>query len=1005
MFPLSLYFSDQHVKWSAAQLWNNIPAYYCADEETVASQLAGLAADTKQQTLRSLAAVTEQEEDPFGTVPLNSALRLTPEEQIALISLAETLLYLPDENSINAFIAEKLTPALWQSFFELNNTTIQHTATWEQAVRLKQIPAETEARSVFSQLAEQSDYPLIRRTVTETVTALRERFIFSPDIQQGLRKISHYPGNQRYAINILGESAVTDEAARHYLKQCLEAIKAITAEDFTDRPTPSLSIKLSALHPRLEPLKCSTVIEEVTQRMLHLLILARSENIAVTIEAEESGRQELILLIFENLLRSDLCRGWGGLGVTVQAYSKRALPVLGWLNFLASELQTPIPVRLVNGGYLNSEIRYAQQQRLPDYPVYTRKETTDLSYQLCVRYLLDRHRPLLRPQFACHNDTIINQILNTAEQSTKTFELQRQHYMDEKRFTEPLRHNDKAVQRVYLTIGTQAQLPPHLLRQRLNSEPGFTIAPPKPDYLAACPGADVSANDKPSEIILDSQPQRQRLLEKIASFSNKQWLAAPLINGEPVISCPAETTVSPFNLSLPTGELFRSTADDVREAYTVTRAGFAGWNRMAVSRRAMIIDRFADLLEQHREELIALCIRESGKTLRDAISEVREAVELCRLYAAQATSRLTPQPLAAVAGEERTLRYDGRGIFVCISPWNFPLAIWAGQVVAALLAGNTVIAKPASGSPLIAYRATQLLLDAGVTKDAIALLPGSSDSINEQLIKDFRLSGIAFTGSNNSAGIIARLLAQRELAPVAPLITATSGLNIMITDNSALPELIVRDVIESAYNSAGQRCSALRVLYLQEETAEQLETMLTDAIRTLTIGDPGEPGTDLGPVIDNHALQALHGHIEHCRIHGRLIFEGELSARHDAGYFVAPTMIRLHSIDELSEEHFGPVLHIIRYQKDNLERVIEEINRTVYGLSLSIHSQDNQTIQRICNQLRPGNIDIKGSQSSPHSPRFASMGLSGTGPKAGSPNYLIGFTQETTCSGSPGYLT
>ncbi|SEQ07253.1 L-proline dehydrogenase [Amphritea atlantica] len=992
MFPLTLYFTDQQVKWNAAQLWNNIPAYYCADEATMESQLTELTAQLQLPPLRALVTDDIQQGALCCPIELKDADKLTGDEQIALTSLAERLLYLPDQNSITRFIEEKLTPANGQPFFERNSTAIQQTHTWKQAIRQQRITVSIQAHNIFSQLAERFDYPFIRTTLSDTVTRLRQRIIFSDSIPQ----ISEIPENYAYSLHLLTEGVVTAEAARIALNRYLDAIKAISAQKPHCRATPSLSVKLSALTPRFALLKAPAVIEEVTQRLLHLLILARTENITITLEAEESCHVDLTLKVFENLLRSDLCCGWGGLGVTVQAYSKRALPILGWLNFLAQELQTDIPVRLVKGGYLDTEITRARQQGLADYPVYTRTEITDLSYLICAAYLLQDQCPRLTPQFASHNSNTLGQIVTLAEQSTKPIELQQQPGLGETLLTQRQNANSAVTQRVCIIIGSQAQLPPHLYRLLHNN---LSVAPTSLSVNESAE-ADVSAEISAAAVMIDTQSQRQQLLKKVDAFRDQQWLAAPLINGEPVRSQPPEARFSPFNLSWQTGELFPSTPDDVREAYAVTRAGFTGWNRVSLSERVTIIRHFADLLEQHREELIALCIRETGKPLRDAIDELREAVELCRLYAAQALSRLSPQQLPPIAGEKQTLRYHGRGIFVCISPWSFPLAIGTGQVVAALLAGNSVIAKPANSTPLIAYRATQLLLDAGVARDAIALLPGSSESINESLLKDFRLSGISFTGSNQSAASITRLLAQREQPQPVPLITETSGLTVMIADYTALPEQIVRDAIEAAYSGTGQRGSALRVLYLPEETAEQLESMLTGAIMTLKTGNPDEPDTDLGPVIDNHALQALHGHIEHSRIHGRLIYEGELDTQHDSGYFVAPTLIRLHSIDELSEEHFGPILHIIRYQSDNLTRILEEINRTSYGLSLNILSQDNQTIDQICNLMRPASITIRRNQSTAHThgQRFASRGLSGTGPKAGSPDYLLGFTQQTICS-------
>jgi len=597
--------------------------------------------------------------------------------------------------------------------------------------------------------------------------------------------------------------------------------------------------------------------------------------------------------------------------------------------------------------------------------------------------------------------------------------------MGEALYQHVLNANPDAILRVYAPVGAHQHLLPYLVRRLLENganssfvlqQLDLQISPEQiccqpENKFQQYPELRNQAIPLPADIyqplrqnapgqIIDSSQQRALLLKQIAQFDNKQWRCAALINGETTIANNTATLCSPHDLSHQTGVLQPCDEEQVREAYSVARAGFINWNATPLSERVAIIKRFANLLEENSTELIALCIAEAGKNLNDSIAELREAIDFCHYYATQAMTSLNPIEMPSVTGEQNILSYEGRGIFVCISPWNFPLAIWTGQVVAALICGNSVLSKPANATPLIAYRATELLLEAGLPGDAISLLPGNSEDIGKVLTGDFRLAGVAFTGSTAASTTIAQQITSRPGAPIIPLIAETGGQNAMITDSTALPEQVVKDVIHSAFNSAGQRCSALRVLYLQEDTADQIEALLIGAMNTLKIGMPSRPDTDIGPVIDHNALNKLHGHIENCRHQGKIIHELELNPDLNSGYFVPPTLIRLHTIDELNGEHFGPILHLIRYPADNLERIIDEINRTGYGLTLGIHSRNSQTINSICQQARVGNIYINRNQVGAvvSSQPFGGMGLSGTGPKAGGPNYLMRFIQEKTVS-------
>ncbi|WP_432474322.1 bifunctional proline dehydrogenase/L-glutamate gamma-semialdehyde dehydrogenase PutA [Amphritea sp. HPY] len=1036
MFPLSLYFSDQQVKWTANQLWANIPSYYCYDEVALTEQLLELhsagtssenAADHCQSWVRNIREETEQQHylDQFL-----KAFSLETDEGIVLMSLAETLLRIPDKATADALIEDKLTSAQWQLYLADENPVLLNTSVWGLAISQHLISAETSPDSIFERLINRISRPVIRTALTHAMQLLGDRFVFAPDIQGAMQRIHDLGRNQTCSFDMLGEAAVCSKDAKHYFSAYLEAIETVGQSGELNRPLPSVSIKLSALHPRFEPLKQPTVVKEVVERMLHLIITARQYDVQITIDAEESSRHELTLQVFAELFSNEICRNWGGLGIAVQAYSKRALPTLGWLSFLASESQTAIPVRLVKGAYWDSEIKLAQQAALPDYPVYTLKPATDLSYQVCANFILSQHCPNLIPQFATHNAQTISYLLQSAcdpaSDSAKTaFEFQRLHGVGEAIYQQALSEQADSVLRVYAPVGVHQQLLPYLVRRLLENGANSSfvlqqfntqistrqICTPPALLLQQQPGLRNQTIPLPADLyqplrhsargqIIDSSQQREQLFNQIAQFEHKQWHCTALIHGEAAPAKLSTALCSPYDLSHQIGQLCPCDETQVREAYSVARTGFISWNATPLIERVAVIKRFAGLLEENSAELIALCIAEAGKSITDSIAELREAIDFCHYYATQAMTSLKPVEMPSITGELNILSYEGRGIFVCISPWNFPLAIWTGQVVAALICGNSVLSKPASATPLIAYRATELLLEAGLPADAISLLPGKSEQIGEVLTGDFRLAGVAFTGSTGAAATIAQQVNNRPGAPIIPLIAETGGQNAMIVDSTALPEQVVKDVLHSAFNSAGQRCSALRVLYLQEDTAEQIEALLIGAMNTLKIGMPSRPDTDIGPVIDHHALNNLHGHIEHCRHQGLIIHELELREELNVGYFVPPTLIRLHSINELNGEHFGPILHIIRYQADNLERIIDEINRTGYGLTLGVHSRNSQIINRISQQARVGNIYINRNQVGAvvSSQPFGGMGLSGTGPKAGGPNYLMRFVQEKTIS-------
>ncbi len=778
----------------------------------------------------------------------------------------------------------------------------------------------------------------------------------------------------------------------------------------------------SILRPRYEFAQRSRVIKELTPRVSELARLAKANNIALTIDAEEADRLNLALDVYSLVLKERELAGWDGLGIVIQAYQKMASGVISLLASLARETGHRIPVRLVKGAYWDTEIKHAQVEGFAGYPVFTRKANTDVSYLACARLLLD-NRQAFYPQFATHNAHSISMVSELAGDRLD-FEFQRLHGMGEDLYAEVFKANKSRSCRVYAPVGSHEDLLPYLVRRLLENGANTSFVnrimdEKLPVEKVAEDPIEKAANTSPvahpaialpiniygderrnsAGVNLANENLLVGLARDMQSYAHGTQQVEPLLSASSVASS-STTPVRGDDPAFPeiaVTNIRNSTEAEVDAAIASARKFAVQWDATSVNERAEALDKAADKLEESLAEFIALCAREAGKTVNDAISEVREAADFCRYYAARGRQQFgAGTALHGPTGEDNVLSLHGRGVFVCISPWNFPLAIFMGQVSAALVSGNTVLAKPAEQTPLIAYRAVQILHQAGIPADALQLLPGDGASVGARLTSDPRIDGVAFTGSTETARLINRALAKRD-APLATLIAETGGQNVMLVDSSALPEQVVTDVIGSAFLSAGQRCSALRVLYIQEDVADKIESMLAGAMQELVVGNPKMLKTDVGPLIDQDALNILEAHAARMDTEGRLIGRSPMDPEL-TGYFFAPCAYAIDSIDQLQREVFGPVLHVIRYKARDLEKVLEAVNNTGYGLTLGVHSRIDKTQQYIASKARVGNCYINRTMTGAvvGVQPFGGERLSGTGPKAGGPHYLLRFATERT---------
>jgi RHH-type transcriptional regulator, proline utilization regulon repressor / proline dehydrogenase / delta 1-pyrroline-5-carboxylate dehydrogenase len=941
---------------------------------------------------------------------------LSTREGLALMVLAEALLRVPDAATADRLIEDRLAAGDWSHHEMKSHALLVSASAWALGISARIIhPGETPER-ILDNLVRRLGLPALRAAVRQAMRLLGAHFVLGQTIEDALARASARP-HFRYSFDMLGEGARTTADAARYFDAYAQAIDAIGAGAIGALPNrPGISVKLSALHPRYEPLARDRVMAELTPRLITLARQAKAHDLNLTVDAEEADRLELSLEAIGAALADPGLRGWDGFGLAIQAYQKRAPQVVDWIVAAAQAVDARVMVRLVKGAYWDTEVKRAQERGLADYPVFTRKAMTDLNYMACARKLL-ASRPRVFPQFATHNALTVASVIAEAG-GVAGYEFQRLHGMGEALYDALLADEPRAACRIYAPVGEHRDLLAYLVRRLLENGANSSFvsvaadpAVPIADILRR-PQAEIGdpGHARHPRIVLPRDlyaPARRNsvgiefgdraalaaLRDEIRAASPADPQATPIVNGM-TIEARRRPVLSPSDGNV-VGQVGEGDAAIVTAAMSAAASGFRPWAATPVEQRADALTRAADLIELRRGSLLALLAREGGKTLTDAVAEVREAVDLCRYYAAQARTALAPEEMPGPTGETNELRYRGRGVFACISPWNFPLAIFIGQIAAALAAGNSVVAKPAEQTPLVAAEAVRLLHAAGVPASALHLVPGAGD-VGARIIADPRLAGVAFTGSTEIARAIASALAKKD-GPIVPLIAETGGINAMIVDATALPEQVTDDVMSSAFRSAGQRCSSLRLLCVQEDTADAILAMIQGAAAELALGDPRDPATDVGPVIDADAKTRLDRWVaDHA---GRVRFRWDRDRPlPPAGTYVAPAIIALDEADELREEVFGPILHVVRWPADGLDRLLDGIAAGGFGLTLGIHSRIDATVARVVARLPNGNVYVNrnmigavvGTQP------FGGFGLSGTGPKAGGPNYLRRFATEQT---------
>ena len=962
---------------------------------------------------------------------------LDTEEGIALMCLAEALLRVPDDGTADALIRDKIGEIDWSEHLGESTSTFVNAATFSLMLTgevleqpdMHQKGMRRALKGTINRLGE----PVIRKATLQAMRILGGQFVYGRTIDEALKRAKpERAKGLTHSFDMLGEAAMTFADAQRYARAYDAALDRLASEaSGSVLSSPGISVKLSALHPKYSHFHAGQACADIVPIVKRLALKARDANIHFTLDAEEAERLEVSMDIIETLVaddelftRPDASR-WEGFGLAIQAYQKRGLPLCDWTAKLARRHGRKLFVRLVKGAYWDSEIKISQVGGYTDYPVFTRKIATDVSYLACAARLFE-HDDVIRPAFATHNAYTVAAIKqmsmaagSDAGDGHKSFEFQRLHGMGEEVYDalHKLEGNAPTPVRIYAPVGGHKELLAYLVRRLLENGANTSFvnrmgdAGVPAEELASDPVAELAAMDprRNPSIPLPKDILGQRLNSKgvdlsdplviaplqarLAELAKVEWRAGPTFPGE----TPGETApiTMPHDLTAKVGTRRDATAEEIDAAFARAVAIQPGWDALGGAKRALLLEEAANLFEDHTDEFLSLCQREAGKTLLDGVAEVREAVDFLRYYASEARRQFEhPVQLPGPTGEDNSLTMHGRGVFVTISPWNFPLAIFTGMASAALAAGNAVIAKPAEQTPLIAALAVKLMHEAGIPPEALQVMPGAGE-VGQMLTSDPRVAGIAFTGSTETAQIINRTLANRD-GPIATLIAETGGQNAMIVDSSALPEQVVRDVIASAFQSAGQRCSALRVLYLQDDVADQMLAMIRGGFEALQVGDPEVLSTDVGPVIDPDAQAALERHVARRQQSDNTVYRLDLDPARARGCFVAPTIIEIGSILDLNRENFGPVLHVARFRADELGKVVADINATGYGLTLGLHSRIAATRRFVQARARVGNFYVNRNQIGAivESQPFGGEGLSGTGPKAGGPHYLARFATE-----------
>ena len=950
---------------------------------------------------------------------------LSTPEGLALMVLAEGLLRVPDDATADRLIEDKLGQGGFADSGRHGETLLVNASAWALGFSARLIgPADT-PEGILRGVVRRLGLPTVRGALRQAMRVMGNHFVLGQTIDDALTRAGSRAGKVfRYSFDMLGEGARTAEDAERYQASYAAAIEAI-GRAAGNRPLPDrpgISVKLSALHPRYEAVSRARVMAELVPRVRDLARAACIRGLNFTIDAEEADRLEISLDVLAAVAEDRMLAGWDGFGLAIQAYGKRAIAVVDWIGDLAAALDRRFMVRLVKGAYWDTEVKRAQERGLDDYPVFTRKPMTDLSYMACAERLLAQ-RPRIYPQFATHNALTVASVIEHAGQapsgSDGGYEFQRLHGMGDALYAALLERHPAAAVRTYAPVGVHRDLLAYLVRRLLENganssfvsvaadnavpianllrRPAELVGTPERARPAALPlpAALFGASRKNSAGVEFGHDASLTGLLREVQAGTEPAKAAPIVDGQ-TLPGTARACLSPIDGATQIGEVIDATGAQADNAMRAARLGFRSWAATAVEQRAGALERAAVLMEGSRGRLLALLADEGGKTLDDGLAELREAIDFCRFYAAEARKLYGEGDLlSGPTGETNTLRRRGRGVFVCVSPWNFPLAIFVGQIAAALAAGNTVVAKPAEQTPLIAAVAVRLLHDAGIPQTALHLIPGDG-SIGAHLVGHPAVAGVAFTGSTAAAWAINRALAAKQ-GPIVPLIAETGGINVMIVDATALPEQVVDDAVTSAFRSAGQRCSALRLLAVQEDVADRVIAMLAGAASELRIGDPRDPSTHAGPVIDQEAKDHLDAHIAAMTLRAKTHYAGTAPSQ---GFYVAPHIFEIAQPGDLAAEVFGPILHVVRYKAAALDQLLDSIDSGGYGLTLGIHTRIDALATHVAARLAVGNIYVNrnmigavvGVQP------FGGSGLSGTGPKAGGPDYLRRFGVEQTVS-------
>ena len=951
---------------------------------------------------------------------------LSTREGLALMVLAEALLRVPDAHTQDKLIEDKLKEGGWSQHESSAESWFVSASAWALGMSAKVIrPGET-PEGVVRGLMKRVGLPTVRNATRQAMRFLGHHFVLGETMKEALsRAAKSEQKGYRHSFDMLGEGARTAADAKRYFKSYADSIESIgtfMAKNAKGKELPDrmgISVKLSALHPRYLATHRERVMRELVPDLLKLAQMAKAHQLNFTVDAEEADRLELSLDVIAAVFADPSLDGWDGFGLAIQAYQKRAPEVIDFVDTLCKTHNRRMMVRLVKGAYWDTEVKRAQERGLDDYPVWTRKPATDLAYLGCAAQMLEKRKRIF-PQFATHNALTVSTILELAGADRSGFEFQRLHGMGEALYDNLLSGNERIACRIYAPVGGYRDLLAYLVRRLLengaNSSfvavagdknvPIRSLLERPAERLGLGKGVSARHNQIPMPDGLYGARKNSSGLE----FGHRETLDALLVRVDSkaakVDATPlapgatgqgeARPVLSPSDRSRVVGSVRDAAPADVDRAFAAATKGFAKWSRRPVDERALCLDKMGDALEENRDRFLALLSAEAGKTLDDGIAEIREAIDFCRYYAAEARRQFTaPESMPGPTGETNRLMWRGRGVFACISPWNFPLAIFLGQVSAALVAGNAVIAKPAPQTPLVAFEAVKLFHQAGVPQDVLFLLPGGPE-IGAAITAHPKLAGLAFTGSTATAKAINRTLADKD-GPIIPLIAETGGINAMIVDATALAEQVTDDVVMSAFRSAGQRCSALRILYLQDDIADGMLEMIEGAAMELNLGDPSLPNTDVGPVIDEKQKGMLTAHVDEMRKTQKVRYAGTTP---NTGNFFAPHIIELDKAEALTREVFGPVLHVVRWKAKDLPKVIAAIGDTGYGLTLGVHSRIEATVRMVTDALDTGNIYINrnmigavvGTQP------FGGSGLSGTGFKAGGPAYLLRFAVEQVIS-------